>query len=86
MAGGPLSSDVIKCTLKPIDPDDYEVGLTAEEMGRLHAIFPNGVCDWSEPGIEQQPLAGSWLSLGPSPVNQIFDVATGEEFDVEPEP
>jgi Tannase-like family of unknown function (DUF6351) len=86
VAGGPLSSDVIKCTLKPIDPDDYEVALTAEETGRLHDIFPDGVCDWSEPGIEQQPLAGTWLSLGPSPINQIFDVATGEEFEVEPEP
>ena len=84
VADGPLTSDVIKCELKPIDPDDYEVEFTAEQMDRLQTIFPDGVCDWSEPGVEQQPLAGSFLSLGPSPVNQIFDVETGEEFEVEP--
>jgi hypothetical protein len=60
------------------------VELSSEQMDRLQEIFPDGVCDWSEPGIEQQPLAGTWLSLGPSPVNQIFDVESGEEFDVEP--
>jgi hypothetical protein len=84
VAAGPIASDVIKCELKPIDADDYEVELSADQMERLHEVFPDGVCDWSEPGIEQQPLAGTWLSLGPSPVNQIFDVETGEEFDVEP--
>lgn len=85
VAGGPLASDVIKCELKPIDPDDYEVSFTAEQMDRLQAIFPDGVCDWGQPGIEQQPLAGTWLSLGPSPVNQIFDVEEDQEFEVEPQ-
>jgi len=84
VAGGPLASDVIKCALKPVEPDDYEVEFTSDQMDRLHAIFGDGVCDWSKPGVEQQPLAGAYLSLGPAPVNQLFDVEAGEEFEVEP--
>jgi hypothetical protein len=77
---------VIKCELKPLDPADYQVRFSPQQRRRLRALFPDGVCDWSVPGVEQQPLAGTWLSLGPSPVNQIFDVETGEEFEVVPEP
>ena len=81
VAGGPLAGDVIACTLKSIDPTDYAVAFTADEMARLQTIFPDGVCDWSESGLEQQPLAGTFLSYGPSPVNQLFDVLTGQEFE-----
>jgi hypothetical protein len=70
VAGGPLTSDVLKCQLKPIDPADYGVTLTAEEMGQLEAIFPQGVCDWSKPGVGQVPNTRTWLSYGPSPVNR----------------
>ncbi|HTM50318.1 MAG TPA: DUF6351 family protein [Bryobacteraceae bacterium] len=62
-AGGPASNDVLKCQLKPLDWADYPAGLTEEEKGRLAKIFPAGVCDWSRPGVEQQPLAGAWLSF-----------------------
>jgi Tannase-like family of unknown function (DUF6351) len=51
VAGGPLSASKLKCQLKPIDPGDYVVSFTAAEMGRLHQIFPDGVCDWSKPGV-----------------------------------
>jgi hypothetical protein len=27
-------------------------------------IFPNGVCDWSKPGVEQQPPLGTWVTYG----------------------
>ena len=64
VAGAPIAGDIIKCQLKPIDPADYAVGFTADEMARLKAIFPEGVCDWSKPGVGQQPLAGTWLSFG----------------------
>lgn len=33
--------------------------LTAAES----AIFPGGICDWSKPGIGQQPLAGTWQTF-----------------------
>lgn len=69
VAGGPLTNDVLKCELKPIDPSDYSVSFGAEEMARLEAIFPDGVCDWSKPGVGQVPNTRTWLSYGPSPVN-----------------
>ena len=65
VAGAGVAADVVKCRLKAIDPADYRVAFTAEERARLHAIFPGGVCDWSRPGVGQQPPAGTWLSFGP---------------------
>ena len=70
VAGGPLTSDVLKCQLKPIDPADYAVAFTPDEMTRLEAMFPEGVCDWSKPGVGQVPNTRTWLSYGPSPVNR----------------
>ncbi|WP_421683264.1 DUF6351 family protein [Stutzerimonas urumqiensis] len=61
VAGGPLASDVIKCQLKAIDPRDYRVDFTDAEFARLNRIFPSGVCNWQVPGVEQQPLMGTWL-------------------------
>jgi len=57
----------VKCRLKPIDPGDYAVEFTEEERARLRAVFPEGVCDWSRPGVEQQGLAGTWLRFGRRP-------------------
>ena len=71
VAGGPLTSDVLKCRLKPIDAGDYAVTLTPEEMARLETIFAGGVCDWSKPGVGQVPNTSTWLSFGPSPVNRF---------------
>jgi len=62
VAGSPIAGDVLKCALKPVDFSDYRVSFTDPEKDRLHKIFPEGVCDWSRPGIEQQALAGSWLT------------------------
>lgn len=68
VAGAPLSNDIMKCALKPINYDDYRVEFTVEEKQRLEAIFPQGVCDWSQPG-QSQNSNSTWLSFGPSPVN-----------------
>jgi hypothetical protein len=69
VAGAPVSSDVAKCQLKPINSSDYSVTFTGEEMARLRRIFPDGVCDWSKPGVEQQRPTDSWQTfnapLGP---------------------
>ncbi len=67
VAGESIADDVIKCPLKPIDTNDYKSTFTPAEMTRLQKIFPDGVCDWSKPGVEQQGLAGTWLSFGPAP-------------------
>lgn len=63
-AGQPLGSVVMKCSLRPVNPADYG-SLTVVQEARLHAVFPDGVCDYSQPGVAQQPLEGTWLSFGP---------------------
>jgi len=73
-AGGPLTDDIAKCQLKPLNPSDYRVFFTPTQWARLTAAFPDGVCDWTRPGVGQQPLSGTWLSFGPSPLNLLFDV------------
>lgn len=74
VAGGPLADNIVKCQLKPVDPADYKVPLTPGQLSRLREIFPDGVCDWTKPGVEQQPLVGTWISFGPSEKNLLFDV------------
>ncbi|RZT29256.1 DUF6351 family protein [Cupriavidus agavae] len=73
VAGGPVAANVLKCALKPIAATDYAVMFTGAEMTRMQAIFPNGVCDWSRPGINQSGVVPNG-SFGPSPVNLVFDV------------
>jgi hypothetical protein len=63
VAGAPLTDDVMKCQLKPVDPRDYKTPFTAPELAELSQVFPGGVCDYSKPGVMQVPLAGTYLSL-----------------------
>ncbi|QHJ01158.1 hypothetical protein GT347_26120 [Xylophilus rhododendri] len=54
VAGGPLAEDVLKCRLRPlVQADDLGGLLDATQMQRLRAVFPEGVCDWSRPGVAQ---------------------------------
>ena len=73
VAGGPLQANIYKCQLKPINTADYTVTFTTAELSRLNSIFPNGVCDWSKPGVNQTAVV-TWPSFGPSPDNLVFDV------------
>jgi hypothetical protein len=52
-AGGPMTDDVFKCTLKPVDMADYKVAPTAAQLASLKTIFPAGVCDYTKPGVGQ---------------------------------
>ncbi|MGH3443283.1 MAG: DUF6351 family protein, partial [Nitriliruptorales bacterium] len=79
-AGGPPSHDVIRCALKPLDPDDYEVEFGDAQWERLEAAFPDGVCDFTKPADGRQPSV-PWLTfadgpggrpLGPPPTSQPF--------------
>jgi hypothetical protein len=63
-AGKPLESLVAKCQLRPTDPADYPA-MNDNQVQRLAAIFPDGVCDWSQPGVGQQPVTGTWQQFGP---------------------
>ncbi len=69
-AGGPLSADVLKCQLAPVDGTAYRVPFTPEQSERLTRIFPEGVCDWAKPGVNQVPVV-PWASFGPSPRHRI---------------
>ena len=65
VAGAPIANDVIKCQLRGVSPGAYKVALTSSEMARLRTIFPEGICDWTRPGVEQQPLTGTWQVFKP---------------------
>jgi hypothetical protein len=62
-AGGPIANDVLKCQTKPLDLADYNVTFTEHQQERLREVFPDGVCDWTEPGVAQQPPMAPWLSF-----------------------
>jgi hypothetical protein len=73
-SGGPLAANILKCQLKPVDARDYPASMSSADLARLMTIFPNGVCDWSRPGVNQVPVA-PWASFGPSPKNLIAAAA-----------
>jgi len=54
-AGGPITDDLLKCTLKPVNGSDYFHSLSPEQLARLKRVFPQGVCDYSRPGLGQRP-------------------------------
>jgi hypothetical protein len=62
IAGGPITEDIFKCQLKPIEPKDYKAAPSAEELVQLQKIFPSGVCDYAKPGIGQGTKVLTWLS------------------------
>jgi hypothetical protein len=75
VAGGPLAENILKCQLKPLDPADYAPAtLTEEQLARLRAVFPDGVCDWTRPGVGQQP-AISPLDFSSGPGGQPLPAA-----------
>jgi Tannase-like family of unknown function (DUF6351) len=62
VAGDAITTDANKCQLQPLRRSDYP-GLTfsAAEWTKLQATFPKGVCDYSKPGVAQQPTV-PWLT------------------------
>jgi uncharacterized tannase-like protein DUF6351 len=60
VAGAPLTNDVLKCQLKPINYADYKMTFTGAQTLRMAAIFQSGVCDFGKLGVEQVPLKGTY--------------------------
>ena len=60
VAGEPLENNVLKCRLMPVDRRSYKVDFTAADAAELKSIFPQGVCDYSDPGVGQRPTDGIW--------------------------
>jgi hypothetical protein len=87
-ADEPSTDDVLKCQLKPLRRDDYPVTFSDAEWQRLQQAFPDGVCDYSKPGVAQRG-AVPWMTyqkangdviyggkpLGPAPVSVPFGPA-----------
>ena len=63
-AGGPTAGDIVACTLGPLDEIDADLDLSDEQRERLAAVFPDGVCDWTQPGRGQQPPTAAWPHFG----------------------
>jgi hypothetical protein len=69
-AGEPLTGRTMQCQLKPVSASDYAgyaalnpswTGAAQEsDLAALRATFPGGVCDYSKPGVQEQPLGGTW--------------------------
>ena len=76
MAGGPRAEDVLKCQLKPLDRGRLRRrgSMRAQQLQRLQAVFPTGVCDWSKPGVGQQPPV-SPLTFNAGPGGQPLPAA-----------
>ena len=54
------TDDVYKCALKPGDAADYKTPLTAEQLAQMRQTFPDGVCDYSKPGVGQDAKLVTW--------------------------
>ena len=74
VAGGPSANDNVACRLQPLDRASYTMKVAGQETpapvvfsddqwARLRAVFPEGVCDWTEAG-QGQGRAETWLHYG----------------------
>ena len=83
VAGDAITTDANKCQLEPLSRSAYlPIQFTDAEWNELEKTFPGGACDYSRPGVDQQPTI-SWLTyqtasgrviyggrpLGPPPVS-----------------
>ena len=64
VAGMPLSDDILKCRLKPVSAADYDEALGDTQLSQLREIFPQGVCDYTQPAAGDVDKSLQWISLG----------------------
>lgn len=63
-AGAPIDSIIAKCQTKPLNAADFG-SPNQNQLDRLNAIFPNGICDYSKSGVNEGPVTGTDISFGP---------------------
>jgi hypothetical protein len=76
VAGGPLTDDVLKCRLRPLDRSAYDTSFTDAQWVTLQRTFADGVCDFTEAGVRQEPNQ-TWSTydrpggtpMGPAPAS-----------------
>lgn len=66
VAGGDMRNEVIKCRLRKLKRSDYPA-MSKKQWRRLQSIFPDGVCDFKQPGRFATRYRGPWFSAGPAP-------------------
>ncbi|HET9102424.1 MAG TPA: DUF6351 family protein [Solirubrobacteraceae bacterium] len=87
VAGDAITTDANKCQLAPLSRagDFGPIPFTDAQWTQLQSLFPGGVCDFSKPGVDQQPTI-PWQTyqdaqghviyggrpLGPAPVSIPF--------------
>ena len=72
-AGESMTGRTMQCQLKPVNAGDYDGYAAANpgwsgvqrtaDLAALGAVFPTGVCDFTKPGMQEQPLAGTWIQI-----------------------
>lgn len=72
-AGASLVGRTKQCTLKAVSVADYAgyAGRNAQwtgtqrdaDIAAISAAFPSGVCNYSKPGLMEQPPLGTWIQV-----------------------
>ena len=60
-AGMPASDDILECRLQPLRRASYPMQFTDAQWRELEATFPDGVCNYNKPGVDQRG-AIAWLT------------------------
>jgi hypothetical protein len=69
VAGMGITHDIARCQLRPLDRADYDSvtpPLTDAQWARLQVAFPEGVCDYGQPGVGQEPSV-PWMTFKDGP-------------------
>jgi hypothetical protein len=68
----PPADDTIKCNLKPLNRADYAPAVfTDDQWAQMVKTYPQGVCDWSQPGVDRVPTV-PWLSYQDANGNVVY--------------
>jgi hypothetical protein len=72
-AGDAITTDNNKCQLKPLDRNDNygPLGFDDGQWARMEALFADGVCDFSVPGVSQQGTV-PWMTYQDAQGNVIY--------------
>ena len=80
VAGDAITTDTNKCQLKPLSRGDYiehigavsiPVPFSDADWAELQKTFPAGVCDFSRPGVDQQPTI-PWQTYQDAQGNVVY--------------
>src|SRR4051794_20345818 len=71
-AGMPMTTDILQCQVKPLRREDYApIQFSDSQWAQLQQLFASGVCDYSKPGIGQQPTVG-WQTYQSSDGGNVY--------------